>query len=263
MNTRRWSRNTARMLVRFFLTSQCLLQNWAAAQHCKDWKLPQNESRVSPGSDMKFVDFLWYLLVLSLSCAYPLATSSPIALSTSSSHTPSTFSEPCLVMMSLSFVSSLWSFQSVSAMTQCTRMTCVEMTLKWVASRSKVRGFPDVRQFPFFFFQIHTGLYPVPRNYLVAGLLIRLTFAVTNSRENRLRKKRFQLTLSEVSVHHDGVGVLQPSGSQHGGQVADRENVRAGFFLFAVNWASSLWDCAALFPLSYFSLETVMAGSVL
>lgn len=37
--------------------------------------------------------------------------------------------------------------------------------------------------------------------------------------------------LSEVSVHHDGVGLFEPSGSQHGGQEAERENVLAGFFL--------------------------------
>lgn len=40
--------------------------------------------------------------------------------------------------------------------------------------------------------------------------------------------------LSEVSVCHDGVGLFEPSSSQHGGQEAERQNVLAGFFLLAL-----------------------------
>lgn len=40
--------------------------------------------------------------------------------------------------------------------------------------------------------------------------------------------------LSEVSVRHDGVDLFEPSGSQHGGQEAERLNVLAGFFLPAL-----------------------------
>lgn len=53
------------------------------------------------------------------------------------------------------------------------------------------------------------------------SLPVSLSFAVTNTRENQLRKK---LTFSELSTHHDGVGLLEFSGLQHSGKKAERKN---------------------------------------
>lgn len=55
--------------------------------------------RADPGNDGKFVDFPQYLLDLSLSCAYPLATLYPTALSALPPTLP--LPEPCLARIPL------------------------------------------------------------------------------------------------------------------------------------------------------------------
>lgn len=64
--------------------------------------------------------------------------------------------------------------------------------------------------------------------------------------------------LSEVSVRHDGVGLCEPSSSQHGGQEAERQTVLAGFFLLALLTEPPACGTAH----SYSSPQLVLSGTL-